>query len=155
VLGGVALRVDDTVLRRVLGIIVLSMVGLTVRHRLQPATTPPGRPSFYGIVAGFATTIANAAGPVMASYLLLQRMPKERLVATGAWFFLTVNLAKLPIYWVNGLLEPRSLTFDAMMAPLVICGAFGGFALMRRLSQRMFEGLTLALAALSSLFLFV
>jgi len=154
VLGGAALRVDDTVLRRLLGVIVLAMVVLTIRHRLRPGATPPGRPSIYGVVAGFATTIANAAGPVMASYLLLQRMPKERLVATGAWFFLTVNLAKLPIYWVNGLLDVRSITFDAVMAPLVVCGALGGFAVMRRLSQRVFEGLTLGLAALSSLFLF-
>jgi uncharacterized membrane protein YfcA len=153
-LGGLALRIDDTILRRVLGVIVLAMVALTVARRRHPATIPHGHPSIYGVVAGFATTIANAAGPVMASYLLLKRMPKEQLVATGAWFFLTVNVAKLPIYAVNDLISQDSVTFDLLMAPIVVCGAFVGFGLVKRISQRAFEGLTLALAALSAMFLF-
>ncbi len=154
VLGGLALNVDDTILRRLLGAIVLTMVVLTIVHRWRPSAVPRGRPSVYGVVAGFATTIANAAGPVMASYLLLQRMPKEQLVATGAWFFLTVNVAKLPIYAVNGLISRGSVTFDLLMAPLVVCGALAGFGLITRIPQRAFDALTLALAAVSALFLF-
>lgn len=154
VLGGFALRVDDTVLRRVLGVIVLVMVALTVARRRHPTAVPAGHASVYGVVAGFATTIANAAGPVMASYLLLKRMPKEQLVATGAWFFLTVNITKLPIYVVNGLMSRASLTFDLLMAPLVVCGAVAGFGLLRRIRQDVFDILTLGLAVVSALFLF-
>ena len=90
----------------------------------------------------------------MASYLLLKRMPKEKLVATGAWFFLVVNIAKLPIYAVNGLLSRASMTYDALMAPLVVVGALAGFGLLRRMSQRVFEVVTLGLATISALFLF-
>ncbi len=153
-LGGVALRMDDSVLRRVLGVIVLTMVVLTVLQRRRPSAVRHGPASVYGVVAGFATTIANAAGPVMASYLLLKRMPKEKLVATGAWFFLVVNIAKLPIYAVNGLLSRASMTYDALMAPLVVVGALAGFGLLRRMSQRVFEVVTLGLATISALFLF-
>jgi uncharacterized protein len=153
-LGGVALSADDVVLRRVLGVIVLSMLALTVARRRHPASVPGGHPAMYGVVAGFATTVANAAGPVMSSYLLLQRMPKERLVATGAWFFLTVNVAKLPIYAVRGLFSWRSLTFDLLLAPLVVCGAFVGLVFLKRLSQRVFDAVTLTLSGVATLLLF-
>lgn len=153
-LGGAALRLDDTILRRVLGAIVLIMVALTYLQRRRPTLIQHGPASIYGVTAGFATTIANAAGPVMASYLLLKRMPKERLVATGAWFFLAVNVAKLPIYAFNGLLTRASLTYDALMAPLVVVGAVAGFGLLHRMSQRVFEVVTLGLATMSALFLF-
>lgn len=153
-LGGVALRMDDTLLRRLLGTIVLSMVALTALRRRHPERVAHGPASVYGVVAGFATTIANAAGPVMTNYLLLKRLPKEKLVATGAWFFLAVNLGKLPIYAVNGLFSRASATYDMVMAPLVVIGAISGFGLLRRMSQRMFEVVTLGLAAVSALFLF-
>lgn len=153
-LGGVALRLDDFLLRRVLGVIVLAMVALTVARRWRPERIPHGHASVYGVVAGFATTVANAAGPVMATYLLLKQMPKERLVATGAWFFLVVNVAKLPIYAATGLISRASITYDALMAPLVVFGAVAGFGLLARMSQRVFEIVTLGLAALGALFLF-
>ena len=152
-LGGLALRLDDTVLRRILAVIVLTMVAFTWLQRRRPAAIQHGPASLSGVTAGFATTIANAAGPVMASYLLLKRMPKERLVATGAWFFLAVNIAKLPIYTVNGLISRASLTYDALMAPLVVIGAVGGFGLLSRMSQRVFELVTLGLATAGALFL--
>jgi uncharacterized membrane protein YfcA len=153
-LGGAALRIDDAMLRRVLGGLVLTMVLLTWLQRRRPTALQRGPASIYGIVAGFATTIANAAGPVMTSYLLLKRMPKERLVATGAWFFLTVNLSKLPIYAASDRLSAASLTYDAVMAPLVVIGALGGFGLLRRIPQRVFETVTLGLASVSALLLF-
>jgi hypothetical protein len=140
--------------RRVLAVIILIMVGLTIASRRRTAAPPVGargQASAYGIAAGFATTLANAAGPVMSAYLLLKRMPKEQLVATGAWFYLTVNIAKLPIYAANGLLSADSFTFDLLMAPLVAAGAIGGFGLLRRIPQRAFDVLTLGLAAASAL----
>ncbi len=153
-LGGAALGLDDRVLRRILGVIVLTMVGLAVLRRGHERMLTKGHASLYGVSAGFATTVANAAGPVMWSYLLMQRMPKEQLVATGAWFFLIVNVAKLPIYVANDLISRPSLTFDAVMTPVVVCGALVGLAIVRRLSQRTFENMTLTLSALSSPFLF-
>jgi uncharacterized membrane protein YfcA len=57
----------------------------------------------YGIAAGFATVVANAAGPIMNMYLLTRHLSKEQFVATGAWFFFILNLAKIPIYVWFGL----------------------------------------------------
>jgi len=156
-LGGAALQLDEGIVRRVLATIVLIMVGLTIARRRNPDAALPtsGRhATAYGVAAGFATTLANSAGPVMSAYLLLKRMPKEQLVATGAWFYLTVNVAKLPIYAASGLFSATSLSFDLLMAPIVAVGAIGGFWVLRHIPQRLFDWLTLGLAAAAAVALF-
>jgi uncharacterized membrane protein YfcA len=99
----------------------------------------------YGASAGFATTVANAAGPVMNLYLLARRLPKHEFVATGAWFFFVVNLVKLPIYIGHGLIDRRSLVFDLALAPSVVVGALLGRVVLRRLPQAAFDRLVMAL----------
>ena len=42
----------------------------------------------FGLLGGFTTMIGNAAGPVMAIYLLSVKLPKYAFVGTSAWFFL-------------------------------------------------------------------
>jgi len=152
--GGAALSLSEPVLRRTLGFVVLGMLALNVWRRLRPGLRVGGHPSFYGVAAGFATTIANSAGPVMNIYLLMKRLPKEQFVATGAWFFLTVNVAKLPIYWSYGLFSRTSLLFDAAMIPAVVCGAFAGLWVMHRIPQRLFDILVITMTALASILLF-
>jgi hypothetical protein len=152
--GGLALSLSERVLRRIVGIIALTMLSLHVWRRYSGHAGVGGRAPLYGIAAGFATTVANAAGPVMSMYLLLKRLPKERFVATGAWFFLVVNLAKLPIYAAHHLISRGSLVFDLAMAPAVVCGAMAGFWVVRRVPQRAFESLILGLTAIATLFLF-
>jgi uncharacterized protein len=152
--GALALGGPESVLRRVVGAIVLAMVLLRIaRGRPAPddVTPPPPAglaPSIgYGVVAGFATTLANAAGPVMNLYLLARRLPKQQFIATGAWFFLVINLSKLPIYAGHGLIQTRSLLFDLVLVPPVLLGAAIGRRVAARLPQRAFELLVLALTA--------
>src|SRR4029453_7560670 len=111
VVGGLALSLNEPVLRRILGVIVLTMLAVNLLRPRNPGMKVGGHPSSYGIAAGFATTVANAAGPVMSMYLMTKQLPKEQFVATGAWFFLVVNIAKLPIYAAHHLFTPASLLF--------------------------------------------
>jgi uncharacterized membrane protein YfcA len=152
--GAFALSLSELVLRRMVGVIVLSMLAVNIARRWYPEMRVSGHAPVYGVAAGFATTVATSAGPVMSLYLLTKRLPKERFVATGAWFFLVVNVAKLPIYAAHRLFSPASLVFDAIMVPPVLCGAMAGLWLVRRIPQRTFEILIITLTALSSIFLF-
>jgi uncharacterized membrane protein YfcA len=152
--GAFALGLTEMVLRRTIGIIVLAMLALNLRQRYYPGVRVANAAAFYGIAAGFATTIANAAGPVMNMYLLSRRLSKEQFVATGAWFFFVVNLAKVPIYLWYGLFSAQSLVFDLLMVPAVICGAFMGLWLIRKIPQSLFDTLIFLLTAISSIFLF-
>jgi uncharacterized membrane protein YfcA len=152
--GALALGGPESVLRRVVGAIVLTMVLLRIVRRPPAADdiAPPPTAGLissicYGAVAGFATTLANAAGPVMNLYLLARRLPKQQFIATGAWFFLVINLSKLPIYAAHGLIHRRSLLFDLLLIPPVLLGAAIGRRVAARLPQRAFELLVLVLTA--------
>jgi uncharacterized membrane protein YfcA len=156
--GVLALRLGKEVLRPMIGAIVLVMLAVHVirrRHPDRPVPTDWHHGARYGVVAGFATLVANAAGPVMSLYLLSKRLTKEELIAGGAWFFFLVNLAKLPIYGGMGLIDRRSLLFDACMIPAVALGALLGRTIVRRLERGTFEKAVLVLAAASALLLFL
>jgi uncharacterized protein len=161
VAGALALGAPESLLRRVVGAIVLAMVLLRLSRSgraagfpaAPSATQETARAAGYGVVAGFATTVANAAGPVMNLYLLAKRLPKEEFIATGAWFFLFINLAKLPLYVGHGLIHPRSLVFDLLCVPAVIAGALSGRRIAARLPQRTFEVIVLLLTTAAALVL--
>lgn len=152
--GALALSLSEPVVRRVIASILLLMLAIQIRRKLGTAPSTAGKAPFYGVISGFASTVANAAAPVMNLYLLSQRLPKEQFVATGAWFFFVINLSKAPIYAWYHLFSRTSLTFNLMMAPLAIAGAYTGSWLVHRISQPLFESLVLVLTGLCAAAMF-
>ena len=152
--GAVALSLNELAIRRIIGGIIVGMVVVYLWRRFSPNPQAAGDPAFYGIFTGFATTVANAAAPVMNLYLLTRKLPKEKFVATGAWFFFVVNLLKSPVYAWYHLYSRASLLFDLLMVPAVLAGALAGRWLIRNMRQSVFEVLVIALTAVSCLFLF-
>ena len=92
-----------------------------------------------GLTAGFTTQVANAAGPVMALYLLSMKLPKDRYVGTCAWFFMIMNWTKLPIFCFEGRVTAASLRAVLPMLPLILIGAALGVLFVKRAPQRFFE----------------
>jgi uncharacterized protein len=154
--GAVALSLHEHTLRIVVGTIVLVMLAAyVVRRHFPNALGAGGHAAPYGVTAGFATTVANAAGPVMNLYLLSKNLKREEFIATGAWFFFIINLTKVPIYTFHGLIGARSLAFDAALIPIILLGAATGRWLVSRMSDRVFEVLVVALTTASTALLFV
>ena len=106
----------------------------------------------FGLLGGFTTMIGNAAGPVMAVYLLSVRMPKLAFVGTNAWFFLCVNFLKLPLQvfaWHN--INLTTLAIDACAIPFVLVGAYLGIRLVKFLPEREFRLFTTIVTVVSVL----
>lgn len=106
----------------------------------------------FGLLGGFTTMIGNAAGPVMAIYLLSTRMPKLAFVGTNAWFFLCVNYLKLPFQifaWHN--INFTTIAIDACAIPFVLLGAFLGIRLVKFLPERGFRIFTTVVTIISVL----
>jgi uncharacterized membrane protein YfcA len=104
-----------------------------------------------GVLAGFTTLIANAAGPLMAVYLLALRLPKLEFIGTSAVYFLLLNLFKVPFMVDLGLITGSSLWVNLLLAPAVWIGALIGRWLVQRINQRWFEILTLGFTAVAGL----
>jgi uncharacterized membrane protein YfcA len=148
-------RIDDRQAKVMTGVIVLALASLHAarkwRARGRPVAADDTPHSVMmpvtGVLAGFTTLIANAAGPLMAMYLLAMRLPKLEFVGTSAIFFLVLNLFKVPFMANLGLINAGSLTANLVLVPAVVVGALAGRTLLRRLKQQWFENLALALAA--------
>ncbi len=157
VLGSVFLGlVDDTVLRRSIGGILLALVLLQLwvkwRSGAEASTVHERRSAGWaaGTGAGFATMTANAAGAVMTLYLSASGIDKRRFVGTNAWFFLIVNLVKVPFSVGLGLLHWRDAGRAGLLAPLVLVGGLLGYTTVRRISQRGFDMAVLLASALAA-----
>jgi len=121
---------DPAVVARVIGVILLLTVLGQVPRRAP--SKPPGVSAgaadddeggvpesgaravgpvsvLLGIGAGLSTMVANAGGPMMTLYVLRMRVTTLAFLGTVAWFFLAVNLLKLPFSIGLGLITPQSL----------------------------------------------
>jgi uncharacterized membrane protein YfcA len=152
-------RVDDTVMRRTIGVILLGLVlvhvvlrrrsdGLAARARsgVRHRVTTAG----YGSLAGFTTMVANSGGAVMSLYLLSSGLSMLGFLGTTAWFFFLVNVFKVPFSLGLGLLSTSSLVLDAVLVPCVLVGTYVGRRVIGRIDQRRFESLVLVFTALST-----
>lgn len=146
VLGSIFLRiVSDGVLRRSIGIVLLVLLLLQLLVKWRGVATASNahehRAAAWaaGTGAGFATMTANAAGAVMTLYLSASGIDKRRFIGTNAWFFLIVNLVKVPFSVGLGLMHWADLGRAGTLAPLIVLGGIIGYATVRRISQHRFD----------------
>ncbi|MGW0994567.1 sulfite exporter TauE/SafE family protein [Streptomyces sp. NPDC002523] len=145
---------DDGIVRTSIGAILLLMTGVTLwrRHRADTAAEPDAvtgrtgrvKARSYGVLGGFTTMVANAGGPVMSMYLLSAGFRKLGFLGTSAFFFLIVNVSKVPFSVGLGLIDGRSLLLDAALVVFVLPGALLGKWAVNRINQRLFEQLVIA-----------
>jgi uncharacterized membrane protein YfcA len=149
-------RMDDGMVRGVIGAILMALVLLHLWRRYARPAAEEWTPrrwvvALTGLTAGFTTMVANAAGPLMVIYLLAMRLPKLTFVGTAAWFFLVLNLSKLPFSAALGLLHPAALGVSLRLLPFAVAGALSGRWLIAYLDQRLFEALALLLTFVAAL----
>ncbi len=138
---------------RMIGWLTLSLIGLMFVQRKYPrlAEVAARRGAWVaGCSGGVVTMLANAAGPIMAVYLLACRMPKLQFVGTAAWYFFAVNLIKVPFSASLGLINADSLRITLVLAPMIIMGGVSGRWAMGRMNQRVFEWITIGFALIGA-----
>ncbi|MEV7734178.1 MULTISPECIES: sulfite exporter TauE/SafE family protein [unclassified Streptomyces] len=145
---------DDGIVRTSIGAILLFMAGVTLwRRRAAGAAEEPDavatrtgrvKARSYGVLGGFTTMVANAGGPVMSMYLLSAGFRKLGFLGTSAFFFLIVNVSKVPFSVGLGLIDGHSLLLDLALVAFVVPGAFLGKWAVNRINQKLFEQLVIA-----------
>lgn len=147
---------DEGQVKRVIGAIILLLALLQAARMWRPdwfAEIPHARWFAWtlGLSAGLTTMLANAAGPIVAIYLVAVSLPKYEFVGTSAWFFLIVNVFKLPFSTGLGLVRPDTLLLNLILAPSVVIGLLSGKKLVQYISQKLFDTLLLTFAAVFGL----
>lgn len=151
--------VDDTTLRRGIGVMLLVLAGLQLllkwRSPERALGTSYAAGLGTGVAAGFTTMTANAAGAIMTLYLVAQGVSKQRFLGTGAVLFFGVNVTKVPFSVGLGLMDWDTVRLTLLLAPAVLLGAWTGLHTARRLSQLHFDRAVLAATVVSALALVV
>jgi uncharacterized membrane protein YfcA len=149
--------VPDVGLKKFIGVILVVMLILQVWSRRKPAKVEeevremhPAATIATGVGAGFTTMTANAAGPIMSLYLLAARVDKTRFLGTGAFYYLIINLTKVPFSAALGLFHMSTLWLTLILLPAVLLGTWLGRILIKKVSQLWFERLTLAATAIAA-----
>lgn len=104
-----------------------------------------------GLGAGITSTIAHGAGPVVAMFLIPQKLPKEIYVGTTVLMFTWINWIKIPFFLANGIIHRETLLTGLYYSPLIPLGVWLGVWLNRKMSEKFFLGMVYLLTALAGL----
>ncbi|MDD2533301.1 MAG: sulfite exporter TauE/SafE family protein [Eubacteriales bacterium] len=109
----------------------------------------------FGILSGFATMIGNAAGPLFAIYLLAIRLNKFNYMGTTVWFFMIINLIKLPLQifvWHN--VHWTTLALAVIAIPAIFLGTRIGVWIVKKLPEKAFRYLIIAITTIVAISMF-
>ena len=154
---------DQTVvnlyLRRLIGGIVVFILifsfWLNRRKASKDSSIPWWLAPFLGLLGGFTTMVANAAGPIFLAYLLALDLPKKTFLGTMGCLFLILNASKLPFSYGLGFITADSLVFNLKMLPAIAVGAVIGAMVVKHIPQKVFTiavRILTAIAAIKLLF---
>ncbi len=144
--------------RTLLGIVILVGVAIMIWRTVRNSQIPR-HPLFahtMGSMGGFTTMIGNAAGPIMAIYLMAMNLPKNVFIGTAAWFYLLVNLFKMPLhilYWNTINLD--TLSINALLIVPILLGAAIGLYIVKRIPERPFKWLVILSVIAAALKMFL
>lgn len=151
--------IDDAQFKALIA--VLTMAGLAIMiwmERKGSSTMIPNNwvfASMAGLIGGFSTMIGNAAGPVMTVYFLAMMLPKNGFIGTQAWFFLIVNLFKMPfqiLVWDN--ISLNTFLLDLSLLPVILLGAVLGIKIVKIIPEKPYRVFIIISTALAALRLF-
>lgn len=149
-------RIDGELFKPLIGGVVLFMLALkfVVSHikKDEPrGDLPSWARLIFGVSAGTATALANAAGPIISLHMISSNLEKRDFIACTLWFFLVANLLKVPFYWHIGIVSPVSLRLDLVAIPFVALGAQLGLKVVHRIDQKLFLRIITGLTLISAL----
>ncbi|HNS31795.1 MAG TPA: sulfite exporter TauE/SafE family protein [bacterium] len=154
-------KIDDRQLKYAIGCLILAMLALNYwREKRESRGEPPGIlcrwwfAAFLGLVAGAATMMANAAGPILVVYLIAMRVPKNKFIGTAAWYFFILNWVKVPFSMNLGFINGDSMKLTFYILPSVAAGAVGGIFILKKIPEKAFNKAVKILTAAAALKLF-
>lgn len=109
-----------------------------------------------GFLGGFVTMIGNAAGPIMSIYFLSMGFNKNKFIGTAAWFFLFVNLFKVPFHiFIWNTIDLEIFLFDLSLFPLILIGAIIGVWIVKKIPEKPYKIFVIVSVVLSTFNLFI
>lgn len=149
--------IDDQQFRLIMGVFIFVSLAIMLWMETNKQVKVPDYLWFailMGLLGGITTMIGNLAGAVMALYLLSMRLPKNEYIGTAAWFFLVINLFKVPFHIVSWhSIDLNSFMLNLLGLPFIALGAYCGIVIVKRIPEKQFRYLILSMTAIAAVFM--
>lgn len=151
--------IDDEIFKQVMAWIIILSLGIMLWMETANKDKIPDYLWFailMGMLGGITTMIGNLAGSVMALYLLSMRLPKNEYIGTSAWFFLVINVFKVPFHvWSWDTITVNSFSLSLLGLPFIALGIVAGIYIVKRVPDKQYRWLIIAVTALAACFMLV
>jgi len=88
----------------------------------------------------------------MSIYFLAMGLKKNSFIGTGAWFFLFVNLFKLPFHiFIWETINVKTFLFDLALIPAIVLGAFAGVWIVKKIPEKPYRVIIIVSVVLGAL----
>ncbi len=152
--------ISDQVFARLMAITVFAGLALMAWKDIKGGklNVPEGLwfSALVGMAGGFATMIGNAAGAILSVYLLSMALPKNSFIGTKAWFFMIVNLCKVPLhvfFWET--ISPVSFKFNLILLPAIATGALLGIFIVNKIPEKGYRILVMVMTSVSAIIMLI
>ena len=109
----------------------------------------------FGLGGGFATMMGNLAGPIFNLYLISMKLPKKEFIGTGAFFFLILNVFKVPFHYFSwGSITNQTLQMNLIMVPAIYIGSLIGSKIVNYIPERGYRYFILTVTTISAILLY-
>ena len=125
-----------------------------LRKTEKPYVSAQWKDDGIGFFAAASSTLAHAAGPIIALHLLPQKLGRDIFVGTCAVYFFLVNTSKIPVYWGANVFEGHAIRYAFYAAPLVLVGAFFGKWVKSKINDQVFTQVIYAATFILGIYLF-
>lgn len=151
---------DDAQFKFLMGIIVLICLFLLIYRtwKQQTASLPDNRilHGLVGMISGFSSMVGNASGPIFNVYILAQNLQKATMIGTTAWFFLIMNLLKVPFHvFMWGTITWDTLKYTVFAVPFIGLGALLGMWVVQTISEKWYRRLVMFATAIAAIRLLI
>ncbi len=152
--------ISDKIFKIIIGVIVLVCIIILILQDFKKKELLIGDSWIFtaiiGLAGGFATMIGNASGPIIAIYLLSKKMKKKAFIGTMAWFFMIVNVIKIPLHiFIWKTITVKSFVTDLLMIPAITLGAILGILIIKKIPENIYRIIIISMTIVSSITLFV
>lgn len=149
--------IDDELFKQIMSVTIFVSVAILLwLERTKKNRIPQGSwfAIMLGVLAGITTMIGNLAGAVMTLYLLAMNMPKNKFIGTAAWFFITINLIKVPFHvFIWKTITLNSFLLDLLLLPLVALGAYVGIRIVRKIPEHLYRYFIITMTIVAAIFM--
>ena len=139
--------INDDMLKAMIGAIAIIIgaryfvrlkLKLKINQSRQMRKNIPFRASIWCSLSGFSSFISLTGGIPVQIFLLPLRMHRYLVVGTSAWFFFSINVAKVPFFFHLGLFSSSTLFLTLSLIPVIPFGVMIGKWLNRNMTDTLF-----------------